>query len=135
MEYRRASRDFDAFIVEARDELSLTTTNQAYAVVWAVLHVFRDHLELKQALSFAQVLPPVLRAIFIDGWIPVEDPQAFPSRTELIREVRSVRGDHNPASDSAIGDVAKVLRRHVDETQFDAVLATFPEQAWAYWKV
>ena len=68
--YFQASKDFDAFIVDVRDTCMLQSHHQAYHTLRAVLHVFRAHLTVAEALSFASVLPPVTRAIFPDGWVP-----------------------------------------------------------------
>ncbi|MDN3719864.1 DUF2267 domain-containing protein [Roseibium salinum] len=114
----------------------LQTHHQAYHTLRAVLHTFRDHLTTEQALAFAGVLPAVTRAIFVEDWQPSDlMPDPFPDRATLIREVQSVRRDHNLAPDSAIENVASALRRSsVDERELDRILATFPDAAAAYWK-
>lgn len=132
--YFLASRDFDAFIQDVRDTCMLQTHHQAYHTLRAVLHTFRAHLTVKDALRFANILPAVTRAIFVEDWSPQDPPLPFPERAELIREVKSVRKDHNLAPDTAIGDVAAALRRSsMDEKDLDRVLAALPEAARAFW--
>ena len=114
MEYRTATKDFEAFLADVKQQAMVATHNQAYAMTRAVLHVFRDRLTVGEGLEFAQALPPVLRAIFVEGWQPPGSPRPFPDRDQLTREVLSVREAHNTAPASAIGDVAAALRRHAD---------------------
>lgn len=67
-EYQRASLDFEKFLSDARDASGLTTTNQAYTMVQAVLQTFRRRLTLQDAIRFAGILPPVLRSLFVADW-------------------------------------------------------------------
>ncbi|UES44075.1 DUF2267 domain-containing protein [Roseibium aggregatum] len=134
--YFRASVEFDAFIHDVRDTCMLQTHHQAYHTLRAVLHTFRDHLTTEQALAFANILPAVTRAIFVEDWHPSGLlPPAFPDRETLIREVKSVRRHHNLAPDSAIEDIAAALRRSsIDERELYRVLTGFPEGAAAFWR-
>jgi len=134
--YFLASKDFDAFLADVRDTCLLQTHHQAYHTLRAVLLTFRAHLTTQQALTFANVLPAVTRAIFVEDWIVSDTPTPFPDRAALIAEVKSVRRDHNMAPDSAIKDVAAALRRSsIAERELDRVLAGLPEGAVDYWKV
>ena len=131
--YFDASRDFDAFIRDVRDTCLLQTHHQAYHTLRAVLHVFRDHLAIEDALRFAGVLPPVVRAIFVEDWMP-SPPRSFPDRAMLQAKVKAVRRDHNLAPDTAIADVAAALRRsRIDVRALDRVLAGLPEGARDFW--
>lgn len=135
-EYWNASKDFESFMQDVRDTCMLQTHHQAYHTARAVLHVFRSHLSVNQALAFADVLPPVTRAIFVEGWRPdgSNGTRGFPDRGELHREVKSVRRDHNLAPDTAIADVAAALRRSsVDKRALDNILKGFPEGAVEFW--
>lgn len=135
MDLQYASRDFEAFLADAREISGLTTRNQTYTMVQGVFQTFRRRLEMKQAIAFANVLPPILRAIFVADWDVDEPKRPFGSRESMTREVQSLRGNHNFAPDSAIRDVAAALRQHVDEVAFDRVLATLPEGAADFWRV
>lgn len=133
-EYVHASRDFDRFMDDFLEISMLATHHQAYAILRAVLHVFRDHLTTTDALAFAEILPAVLRAIFVEDWRPVSNPPPFPGRQTLIEEVRANRRDHNLASESSISDVAAALRRNIDRTNLDRALARLPPGAADYWR-
>lgn len=134
MEYRQASVDFDRFIVDARDISGLQTTSQAYTMVQAVLQTFRRRLGIEDAILFADVLPPVLRAIFVAEWDLQEARSSFAGRTAMTREIQIFRGDHNISPDTAIADVAAALRKNVDEAKLDRVLARLPAGAADFWR-
>lgn len=135
MEYWEASKDFDAFLNDVRETCMLTSHHQAYHTLRAVLHTFRAHLDVQAALDFAAVLPPVVRAVFVEDWIVKTEPTPFPERKTLITEVKSIRRDHNLAPDTAIEDVAAALRRAMDTANLDRALERLPEGAVAFWSV
>jgi uncharacterized protein (DUF2267 family) len=135
LEYRRPGEEFDAFLREVMEACNFATRNPAYTTTEAVLLTFRRRLSVRDGLRFANVLPPVLRALFIKDWNSDEKPLPFAARDELTTEVKQLRQDHNFSPDSAIADVARALRRHVDEMKFDAVLQTLPAGAVDFWKV
>lgn len=132
-EYQNATLEFERFMLDARDLASLSTTNMAWNMVVGVLHTFRRRLTIDQALRFADVLPPVLRAIFVEDWHPNEPVADFGTTEELLAEVRSVRTAHNFSPPNAIPAVAAALRRHVDVAALDQVLSTLPPGAREFW--
>jgi uncharacterized protein (DUF2267 family) len=134
-EYQRASIEFDRFMVDARDISGLNTTNMAYNMVVGVLYTFRRRLGVTDAIRFANVLPPVLRAIFVADWDTGLAPLAFTDRASMTLEVRSLRQAHNFSPTTAIHDVASALRRHVDVQAFDHLLSSLPDGARASWAV
>jgi uncharacterized protein (DUF2267 family) len=132
-EYRRASIDFEQFLLDAREAANLTTTNQTYTMVQGVLQAFRRRLTIAEAIHFAGVLPPVLRAIFVADWDVDEPRRSFGDRAEIVREVQSLRVDHNFAPDTAIEAVALALRKNIDQAKFDRVLNALPTAARDFW--
>ena len=135
-EYWNASKDFDRFPSDVRDTCMLQTHNQAYHTLRAVLHVFRAHLTVEEALRFSDVLPAVTRAIFVEGWAPSGSPAPFPGRAQLQAEVKAIRPDHNLAPETAIADVAAALRRSaIDVCDLDRVLDGLSDGARAFWAV
>lgn len=133
MEYRLASQDFDRFLAEVAEATGLATRNQAYTTTQGVLLAFRRRLDLAQAVAFAQVLPAMLRALFVMDWDPQEPRMAGWDRAVMSEEVRYLRIDHNFSPESAIADVARVLRAYVDEAAFARCLAILPPEAHAFW--
>jgi uncharacterized protein (DUF2267 family) len=132
-EYQRASLDFEKFLLNAREASDLTTTNQTYTMVQGVLQTFRRRLTLAEAIYFAGVLPPVLRAIFVADWNLDEPRREFGDRSEMTREVQSLRADHNFAPDTAIQAVAVALRKNVDNAKLETVLSHLPPPARNFW--
>jgi uncharacterized protein (DUF2267 family) len=132
-EYQRASLDFEKFLLDAREASDLTTTNQVYTMVQGVFQTFRRRLTLPEAIHFAAVLPPVLRAIFVADWNTNEPRRSFGDLVEMTREVQSLRADHNFAPDTAIQAVATALRKNIDEARLDDVLVTLPASARDFW--
>jgi uncharacterized protein (DUF2267 family) len=134
-EYLHAGETFDRFLDEARDALGHTTRHQTYTTVQAVLLAFRRRLTVEDGLRFANALPTVLRAIFVADWDTHTPPVAFSSRAAMSEEVRALRKAHNFSPPSAIADIARTLRNHVDVQAFDAVLASLPPGAVEFWRV
>ena len=134
VEYKRASMDFERFMVDARDISGLATTHQTYTMVQGVFQAFRRRLDTEQAIRFANVLPPVLRALFVADWDLDEPRRPFADRATMTREVQSLRPDHNFAPDSSIADVAAALRRNIDQAALDRVLSSLPPAAQDFWK-
>jgi uncharacterized protein (DUF2267 family) len=132
-EYQRASIEFEQFLLDAREASGLTTTNQTYTMVQGVLQTFRRRLTLPEAIRFAGVLPPILRAIFVADWDTNEPRYSFGDRTKMIQEVRSLRADHNFSPDNAIEAVAIALRRNIDEAKLDDALKSLPPEASHFW--
>ena len=135
MEFQHASEEFEAFLRDAQDASGLTTRNQTYTMVQAVLQTFRRRLEIRDAIRFAAVLPPILRALFITDWDPDEPKRSFTSRTDFTREVQSLRRDHNFSPETAIHDVAVALRRWVAKETFDGILDQLPPGAADFWRI
>jgi len=133
-EYQHASIEFEKFMVDARDISGLNTTSMAYNMVVGVLLTFRRRLTLKDALRFANILPPVIRAIFVSDWDSEQPKLEFTDRESMTKEVQSLRREHNFSPDSAIHDVALAVRRHVNLQDFDHLLSTLPVGAREFWK-
>ena len=133
--YRHASKDWSAFLDDAKDRLGLSSDNMAYTAVQGVLYTFRRRLSCAEGLEFANVLPAVLRAIFVADWHPENPPPPFARREDMAREAMAIRPRHNLTPPHAIEAVAWALRRAVDQAAFDRVLARLPEGAVAFWHV
>jgi len=133
-EYQRATDDFYKLLTDVRDSTGLTTTNQAYTVLQGVFQVFRRRLDLKDAVRFVNVLPVGARALFIAEWDADEPRLDFEERALMTQEVQALRAEHNYAPETAIHDVAVALRRNVDQTAFERVLAQLPRGAEEFWE-
>lgn len=130
-----ASRDFERFLLDARDELGLGTTHQTYAAVLGVLVAFRARLTPVEVIGFMQALPPLLAAMLLVEWDPAEPPKPFADRAALTRDAQGFRCDHNLLPSSGVADVARALRKHVDMGAFERALAKLPPEARDFWAV
>jgi uncharacterized protein (DUF2267 family) len=135
VEYQRATDHFHQFLCDARDAANLETVNQAYTMTQGVLLAFRRRLPVPDAIRFANALPADIRALFVADWDLDEPLRPFEDRDEMTREVQSLRPQHNWAPDSSIRDVARALRRNVDESALDRALATLNEGAQQFWEI
>lgn len=133
VEYQRATELFYDFLNDVKDESGLVTTHQCYTMVQGVLQTFRRRLTIKEAILFANVLPPVLRAIFVTDWDVDEPSVAFTDMESMITEVRSLRSGHNFSTDNSIREVARALNRHVDRERFSSILEQLPEGSQDFW--
>lgn len=134
MIYQHATEDFEAYLRDACDRLDTPSRNVAYTATDGVFRAFRARLDPQDALRFCDVLPAVLRAIFVADW-NLSDRREWSDRGALTGEVKALRRHHNFSPDTVIADVAWAIRRHVDEKAFDAVLETLGEDARRYWAV
>ncbi len=132
-EYQRASVDFERFMVAARDAAGLATTNMAWTMVEAVLHAFRRRLSTRDAIAFAVQLAPLVRALFLEGWQPVDSPEPFATRDVILQEVRALRREHNFSPDNAVEAVATALRASMGAEAFDRSLVGLPDGARQFW--
>lgn len=133
MQYFLASRDFEAFMADLLEISMLKTSHQGYTMLQSVLQVFRRRLTLPQAIAFSNLLPPVLRAIFVSDWDVGQSLLPFVDRQLLMQEVMQLRHNHNLSTPTAIEDVTAAIRRHVDEAKLESFLRELPEGALSFW--
>ena len=132
--YRHATAEFQAFLTVARDEMALDSDNTTYTAVQSVFLCFRRRLTVDQALAFADLLPAVLRAIFVADWRPCA-PVLWKDRAELTAECKSLRPHHNLTPDNCITATAIALRSRIPATDLDPLLLKIGPEALAFWHV
>ena len=133
--YRHASREWQAFLDDVKEQTGLSSDNMAYTAIDGVLQTFRRRLTAQQGLDFASVLPTVLRAIMIRGWIAETSPVPFAARDALVAEVQALRPHHNLTPANAIEAVAFALWRSSNHRDLTRVLGALPDGARAFWHV
>lgn len=131
--YRQASREWSAFLKIARAEMSLETDNLAYTAVQGVFRAFRRRLTPQQAVDFAQVLPCVLRALFVADWDLAEGPVEPGTRADWTAEAQALRPNHSLTPRNAVEATALALRRSVRRPDLERVLAGLPPFAREFW--
>src|SRR3989338_29602 len=88
--YRHAQTEFAAFLHDAREAMALDSDNMTYTAVDGVFQTFRRRLTVPQALAFADLLPAILRAMFLWRWTPAP-PLPFADRATLTADAQSLR--------------------------------------------
>lgn len=133
MEYKLASQDFDRFLADVATETNLGSRHQAYTTTQAVFLCFRRRLSIREAISFAQILPAMLRALFVSDW-NTDEPQAKSWDRDLMSaEVKQLHVNHNFSPDTAIHDVSRILRKYVEASEFERCLENLPTSAREFW--
>jgi uncharacterized protein (DUF2267 family) len=132
--YRSATEDYEKFLHDLLSISMLQTWNQCYTMTRSVFHVFRSHVEPQVAMDFAQALPAVLRAIFVEDWDLSAKVTPFPSAAALTAEVKAIRADHNLSTDIAIVEVALALRHALKKEDYELMLKKLPPDAAIFWR-
>lgn len=113
--------------------MDLTSDNAAYTAVEGVLRAFRRRLAPQQAVDFAQVLPAVLRALFIADWHLAVGQVPPGSRADWTAEAMALRPQHNLTPQHCVAATALALRKSILRADLDRVLATLPPFAAEFW--
>jgi uncharacterized protein (DUF2267 family) len=130
--YRQATREWQAFLAEARAAMDLSSDNATFTAVEGVLRAFRRRLTAQQAIDFAQVLPSVLRALFVADW-QLADTAPPGSRDDWATEAMALRPHHNLTPPNCVEATALALRKAILREDLDRVLATLPPFAVEFW--
>jgi uncharacterized protein (DUF2267 family) len=130
--YRQATREWQAFLAEARAAMDLSSDNATFTAVEGVLRAFRRRLTAQQAIDFAQVLPSVLRALFVADW-QLSDPAPAGTRDDWTTEAMALRPHHNLTPPNCVEATALALRKSILREDLDRVLATLPRFAVEFW--
>ena len=130
--YRQATREWQAFLADARAAMNLESDNATYTAVQGVLQAFRRRLTPQQTIDFAQVLPAVLRALFVADW-QLSDPVPPGTRDDWTAEAMALRPHHNLTPRNCVEATALALRKAVLREDLDRVLVTLPPFAAEFW--
>ena len=131
--YRQATREWQAFLADAQQAMDTPTDHSTFTAVEGVLRAFRRRLSPQQAIDFAQVLPSVLRALFVADWNLSEPPSPPGTRADWTAEARALRRHHNIAPENCVAATAFALRRAVLREDLDRVLSRLPPFAGEFW--
>lgn len=131
--YRQATREWQVFLTEVREAMGLGSDNAAFTAVEGVLRAFRRRLTPQQAIDFAQVLPSVLRALFVADWHLDEGPLPPGTRADWTAEAMALRPHHNLTPPNCVAATALALRKSVLRADLDRALASLPPFAVDFW--
>ena len=133
--YRQATREWQAFLADAAEALETPTDTTTFVSVDGVLRAFRRRLTAQQGLDFAQVLPAVLRALFVADWRLDQGPVAPGTRAEWTAEAQARHPNHILPPDHCVAAVALALRKAVLREDLERVLSHLPPFAAEFWRV
>jgi uncharacterized protein (DUF2267 family) len=131
--YRQATREWQAFLADAKVAMNLESDNATYTAVEGVLKAFRRRLTPQQAIDFAQILPSVLRALFVADWHLDEGPLPFGKRSDWTAEAMALRPHHNLTPPNCVEATALALRKSIVRDDLDRVLGLLPAFAAEFW--
>lgn len=131
--YRHASQEWKAFLADAQDAIGTPSDNSTFTAVEGVLHAFRNRLTPQQAIDFAQILPSILRALFISDWRLDQPILPAGSRADWTTEAQNLRANHNFAPETVVAGTALALRKSVHYADLERVIATLPAFAAEFW--
>jgi uncharacterized protein (DUF2267 family) len=131
--YRQATREWQAFLADAQAEMGLSTDHSTFTAVEGVLRAFRVRLTPQEAVDFAQVLPAVLRAIFVADWDLSVPPKPAGTRDDWTDEAKALRRHHNIAPANCVAATAIALRRAILRPDLERVLSRLPPFAAEFW--
>ena len=132
--FRHAGREWRAFLDDVRDVAGTPSDNVAYTMTEAAFQAFRARLTVHQALAFANDLPAIPRALFVQNWHP-GDPMPWADRTAITAEIKALRRHHNFAPDNAVEAVSVALHRAMRPDLFRRALDRIGPEARAFWQI
>ena len=121
-DYQLAQQRFDALLRDLGDALRLTTRNQAYTALDALLTVLRRRCPPAAILELAPALPALARAMWarMPNGAPTDQPDA---------EARALRAAHNFLPSGGLALAADTLRAHCDADLLAEAMASLPPDA------
>ena len=133
--YRHATDEFRDFLAKLRQETLIASDNVLYTGTEAVLHSFRARLTVQQAVDFANLLPAVLRAIFVQDWNTAKARQPWPDRQTLRAEMLALRRDHNVCPQGLLEALLTAIPATMRRLDLDRLLESIGPEATDFWRV
>lgn len=132
--YRHASEEWRDYLASLRETTLIASDNVLYTGTEAVLKSFRARLIPSQALAFANLLPTVLRAIFVSGWDINAAPQPWPDRATQRDEMLALRRDHNFCPPDLLEPLLAAIAATTRGPDLDRVLTRIGPEAADFWQ-
>ncbi|MBF9058350.1 DUF2267 domain-containing protein [Rhodobacterales bacterium HKCCSP123] len=130
--YRHGEKEWRRFLGDIRAVMGTPSDNVAYTTAEGTFRAFRARLTVEEVARFAQVLPAMPRALFIEGWRPAPR-LPWVGQAAYLVEIKALRADHNFATDRALEAVSVALNRAVGPERLGRALAAIGPGAEAFW--
>lgn len=136
MDFNKNAQKGNNFLKELATELGDSSDiNKAGRILRAVFHALRNHIPPEESFQLISQLPMILKAVYVDGWIPQKEKIISRKKSSFIEEVMrndwsTLRNDFMEMEDGikATKAVFLVLKKHVSEGEFNDIEATLPKE-------
>ena len=132
--FRHGDREWRRFLGDIREVMGTPSDNVAYTTAEGAFRAFRARLTVDQVARFAQVLPAMPRALFLEGWAPAP-PRPWADAATYLAEIMALRADHHFATGRAREAVSVALHRAVGPERLARALDGIGPEARAFWAV
>jgi uncharacterized protein (DUF2267 family) len=121
------------WLKELSDHGDLADSQEALAVLRAVLHHLRDRLTVDEAVDLGAQLPTIVRGVYYEGWQPRKVPSKVQSRQDFVSEVAAKQLPNAVPAERAIRDVFALLAHHCDPGEISNVIEQLPAELKSLW--
>lgn len=136
MNFTKHAQKGNEFLKELATELGNSSDiNKAGRILRAVFHALRNQIPPEESFQLISQLPMMLKAIYVNGWIPQKQKNSTRKKNHFIEEVMrddwfALRNDFLQMEDGikVTKAVFKVLKKHVSEGEFKDIEATLPKE-------
>lgn len=130
--YRHPATEWALFLSDIREVMGTPSDNVAYTTAEGVFAAFRARLTVAQIAAFAQLLPAIPRALFVQNWQPAP-PRPWADGATYVAEACALRADHNFATERALEAVSYALHRAIGAEVLMRALDRIGPEARAFW--
>lgn len=115
-------------------DLGWSNRKRAYKLLRETLHAIRDFLSVSETADLSAQLPLLIRAIFLDGWVPEKTPVQFRSVDDFVARItQAFAQDPLIDPDVAIEAVFSLLRQQISFGEYRHVTSTMRKPLRDLW--
>ena len=136
MDFNKHAQKGNNYLKELATELGDSSDiNRAGRILRAVFHTLRNHIPQEESFQLISQLPMMLKAVYVDSWIPNKQKNTSRKQNQFIEEIMqddwfTLRKDFSKMEDGikATKAVFRVLKNHISEGEFKDIEATLPKE-------
>jgi uncharacterized protein (DUF2267 family) len=131
----RGVQEYNQWIKDIADRLGTPERRLAHRALRAVLHALRDRVGAEHAARFAAQLPPLVRAVFFEGYQPAAPTSRENSRGAFLEQVHTegVQPLDIVELEHATKAVLAVMGERLDHSHIENLISLFPEEFSDLW--